>query len=1134
MPPDWSDRRAQALHCHSRAVPPSGRFFLRGGDGWWVMRWRASHANRARYSRRVRCRCGLDGKRPSRDDESGFYGRACTMRRLQQPAVLRHTRPLRLLLAFGVAASNRVEHNSPDAGLWGGPCTCPDGQIYWVGDGKDECNSLACVNGVSGECKRNWGGDPPAYRWRRRKVECSSPPPPQLRSASECDGTVAYTFLTRDVLPLWPAWTEYFDSCPRGSALPLVHSQDISRDARASMASILEPYGGHALPANETLQGNLRFRFAMVRAQMRLYLAANQTIAHNGCTPRWVVTLSERDAPARSCGEVHRMLAERAGVSFLEAHEDTLYIGRPENLPREFSPLVQTSQWVTLWLPHAAEISASEAQLAAKWQPTLVYNDGSTRLHIGDEWVWGAFDEWMWVTELGLRGFPYGLHGLTMVIWCDHSELFFDGYDHCEHADNMDWSSPAAFTTTAAVTGACRAARSRGYYFIRKVGNGTAEGTAMAVNALKSDACIRAPALPPLAPPPLAPPPLAPSPATPPTAPEVTAGGDSGTPDEHDEPAIAQSSLPRSPPSLASPRPSSPALPPAGNAPPFAPAPSLPLHASAVTSTIGQLYDSIVRRVDEADSTNILLACANIVLGGFALMLCCLLLRRRGQKARRPMPSDSPLQPVHLMAATPSSTGSSIRTVDDRQRLTSAASSDAGVVEEPSLLFGYRASDVIKWISLPLLVVQNSSLFLVMRYSRSMHEDQYHPTVTVFVTELVKFTIALSMVIFTERKNGLGIRASFHKLHSQSRLLYTLAVPALCFTGQNNLLYVGVSYLSAAAAQVIVQSKTLWAALFSVLLLKKRFSCLHWTSFVLLVVGVVLVQNQDTQALFHADGARGALVGVAASLAAATLSGFAGVFLEMTFTRRTASLWELNVHLAVLSLPLQGLAIFEFDRSAIYERGFFYGYHADTWLVIFIQAVGGLLTAVVIKYAGNMLKSFATSLSLMSTSLVSIPMLGYNPSSIFWAGLFLVCTSTMLYASPTPQCLACSQQQSVRTAPHAADEPPQHDDVNGAASAEAQAAEIRSQGRVSERRRARIGMGSKATRFWRVSDEVEGDGADADPEANSPRGCRLGTAGSMQRSMQTTPTDGWTGGDNPPGLELAGGLLMATPWLDLD
>mgnify|MGYP002053885942 CR=1 FL=1 len=35
----------------------------------------------------------------------------------------------------------------------------------------------------------------------------------------------------------------------------------------------------------------------------------------------------------------------------------------------------------------------------------------------------------------------------------------------------------------------------------------------------------------------------------------------------------------------------------------------------------------------------------------------------------------------------------------------------------------------------------------------------------------------------------------------------------------------------------------------------------------------------------------------------------------------------------------------------------------DTWGVILIQAVGGLLTAVVIKFAGNILKGFATAMA---------------------------------------------------------------------------------------------------------------------------------------------------------------------------
>jgi len=37
-------------------------------------------------------------------------------------------------------------------GTWGGKCTCPDGQVYNVGDLTDSCEELACFGGVSGDC----------------------------------------------------------------------------------------------------------------------------------------------------------------------------------------------------------------------------------------------------------------------------------------------------------------------------------------------------------------------------------------------------------------------------------------------------------------------------------------------------------------------------------------------------------------------------------------------------------------------------------------------------------------------------------------------------------------------------------------------------------------------------------------------------------------------------------------------------------------------------------------------------------------------------------------------------------------------------------------------------------------------
>ena len=47
------------------------------------------------------------------------------------------------------------------------------------------------------------------------------------------------------------------------------------------------------------------------------------------------------------------------------------------------------------------------------------------------------------------------------------------------------------------------------------------------------------------------------------------------------------------------------------------------------------------------------------------------------------------------------------------------------------------------------------------------------------------------------------------------------------------------------------------------------------------------------------------------------------------------------------------------------KHGPLQGFHASTWLIVGVQVVGSLCTAVVIKFAGNVLKTFATVLALL-------------------------------------------------------------------------------------------------------------------------------------------------------------------------
>ena len=66
----------------------------------------------------------------------------------------------------GVSA-NTVVTDETQAGLWGGTCTCPDGEVFLVGDQNRGCDGptdLACEFGTPSECIHNKGS------WSHRKA----------------------------------------------------------------------------------------------------------------------------------------------------------------------------------------------------------------------------------------------------------------------------------------------------------------------------------------------------------------------------------------------------------------------------------------------------------------------------------------------------------------------------------------------------------------------------------------------------------------------------------------------------------------------------------------------------------------------------------------------------------------------------------------------------------------------------------------------------------------------------------------------------------------------------------------------------------------------------------------------------
>lgn len=247
-----------------------------------------------------------------------------------------------------------------------------------------------------------------------------------------------------------------------------------------------------------------------------------------------------------------------------------------------------------------------------------------------------------------------------------------------------------------------------------------------------------------------------------------------------------------------------------------------------------------------------------------------------------------------------------------------------------------------------------------------------------------------------------------------------MAVPAVLYFIQNNLQYIAASYLDAATFQVTYQMKILTTALCSVVMLRKDISKLQWLSLLLLTGGIALVQlpGSQTTKSEHSNS----FLGLSAVTVACVLSGLAGVYFEKVLKGSTTSLWVRNTQLGVFSIiPGMLVGVLLYDGDKLREGGFFQGYNAWTWVAICCQAFGGLVVAVVVKYADNIVKNFATSLAIILSCVASVFIFDFHITWSFIAGTALVIYATVLYGSPAAQPTNVSKATTLPTFVRAVD-----------------------------------------------------------------------------------------------------------------
>ncbi|KAF9051011.1 hypothetical protein BDZ89DRAFT_977141 [Hymenopellis radicata] len=346
----------------------------------------------------------------------------------------------------------------------------------------------------------------------------------------------------------------------------------------------------------------------------------------------------------------------------------------------------------------------------------------------------------------------------------------------------------------------------------------------------------------------------------------------------------------------------------------------------------------------------------------------------------------------------------------------------------------------LKYVSLVTLAVQNAALSIVMHYSRVSTPPAlaYSPASAVLLNELLKgsisFIVALARVrevseIQWRRKSWWSIICSlpypwtppFWYLCGEifSPDCWKLSIPAILYVVQNSLQYVAISNLPVASFQVTYQMKILTTAAFSVALLRRKLTTTKWLSLFFLAIGVGIVQIQtatidrvpkNTPVGSAHDSAplhihvMSPLKGFGAVTAACFTSGLAGVYFEMVLKNSKADLWVRNVQLSLFSLIPALLPILYHSpptRSHGFIPDLLRNFGGWAWATVMIQVFGGLVTAIVIKYSDNILKGFATSLSIVLSFLASVALFDFRITPSFVIGASTVLCATWMYNQPS-------------------------------------------------------------------------------------------------------------------------------------
>ncbi|CAL4887151.1 unnamed protein product [Urochloa decumbens] len=225
-------------------------------------------------------------------------------------------------------------------------------------------------------------------------------------------------------------------------------------------------------------------------------------------------------------------------------------------------------------------------------------------------------------------------------------------------------------------------------------------------------------------------------------------------------------------------------------------------------------------------------------------------------------------------------------------------------------------------------------------------------------------------------------------------------LPAAIYALQNSLLQISYKNLDSLTFSILNQTKLLWTAFFTYLILGQKQSSKQILALTLLISAAVLLSVGESSS----KGSKGdssdyvLLYGIIPVTVASMLSGLASSLCQWASQVKKHTSYMMTIEMSFIgSMCLLASTYRSPDGEAIRKYGFFHEWTLWTMVPVLMNAVGGILVGLVTTYAGGVRKGFVIVSALLVTALLQFIFDGKPPSHYCLMALPLVMTSIFIY-----------------------------------------------------------------------------------------------------------------------------------------